>query len=362
LSRAGPLGGLVALMLWNLPGLVILTAFGVVIEAFVDPDNPPWYLIGLPPAAIALVFTAFYKFALLLDKLGTILALISCLAAILINNDPNISPQSSQFVFPVALALSGAITYIDSKRAKPYGTYPSPGAGWDVNNDEMTKRIGIPLWVGACIFASWLIILIASILLVNVADITDVYLEIFETMYRIGSIIFGGGQVVLPLLQDEVVPKWMTSDQFLQGLGLAQSMPGPLFNFSAYLGAVYQGVPGALIAFLGLFGPGVILIFAAVPFWARLRHNSTFKSVLRGVNASAIGLVGAACVTLWESAIRTAADAMVFSISLTLSAVFTWDAPFCIFTGGVVGAILHPDALNLGQRPYCVKAGFQVVQ
>jgi chromate transporter len=362
LSRAGPLGGIVALMLWNLPGLVMLTAFGIVIEAYVDPDDPPWFLIGLPPAAIALVFTAFYKFALLLDKLGTILALVSCLAAILINNDPNISPQSSQFVFPITLALSGIITYIDSKRSKPYGTYPSPGAGWDVSNDEMTKRIGIPLWVGACIFVSWLVILLVSILLVNVTDITSVYLEIFETMYRIGSIIFGGGQVVLPLLQDEVVPAWMTSDQFLQGLGLAQSMPGPLFNFSAYLGAVYKGVPGALLAFLGIFGPGVILIFAVVPFWARLRHNTTFKAVLRGVNSSAIGLVGAACVTLWESAIRTAADAMVFSISLTLNAVFIWDAPFCVLAGGIIGAILHPDALNLGQRPYCIRNGYQTVE
>ena len=93
-----------------------------------------------------------------------------------------------------------------------------------------------------------------------------------EVMYRIGSLIFGGGQVVLPMLQTEVVPSWMTKDQFLQGLGLAQSMPGPLFNFSSYLGAVYRGVPGALVAYVGLFGPGVILIFGMVPFWARLRH------------------------------------------------------------------------------------------
>ena len=361
LSRAGPLGGLVALLLWNLPGLIFLTASGIVIEAFVDPDNPPWYLIGLPPAAIALVFTAFYNFALKLDKLGTLLALISCLAAILINNDPTISPQSSQFVFPIALALSGFATYIDSKRSKPFGVYPLPSAGADGSNEEMIKRIGIPLWVGACIFATWLIVLITSILLVNVKDLTNVYLEIFEKMYRIGSIIFGGGQVILPLLQDEVVPFWMTSDQFFQGLGLAQSMPGPLFNFSAYLGAVYQGVPGALMAFLGLFGPGIILIFAAVPFWARIRSNVVFKNVLRGVNASAIGLVGAACVTLWESAIRTTADAMVFSISLTMSSVYAFQAPYCVLVGGIVGAILHPDALDLGQRSYCVKAGYQEV-
>jgi chromate transporter len=135
-------------------------------------------------------------------------------------------------------------------------------------------------------------------------------------------------------------------------------MPGPLFNFSAYLGAVYMGVPGALVAFCGLFGPGVILIYAAVPFWAKLRGNRTFRAILSGVNSAAIGLVGAACVILWESAISGAADAMVFTTALTLKVTFNVPAPFCVLAGGVVGAILHPDALNLGQRPYCIQQGF----
>ena len=135
-------------------------------------------------------------------------------------------------------------------------------------------------------------------------------------------------------------------------------MPGPLFNFSAYLGAVYKGVPGALVAYCGLFGPGVILIFGMVPFWAVLRHNATFKAILKGVNATAIGLVGAACVILWESAISGAADAMVFAIALTMAIAFGIQAPICIGVGGVVGAILHPDALDMGQRSYCEDQGF----
>jgi chromate transporter len=358
LSRAGPLGGLLAFFLWNLPGLIILTLCGALIDAFVDPNSPPWYLIGLPPAAISLVFKAFYGFAIKLDSLGIILALCSCLVAVLLNNDDDIDPASSQWVFPTTLALGGLVTYLDSKREKPFATYASPGKGWDKDSDETMKRIGIPLWVGALIFLLWLGILILVIILVDVAEVDNVYLKIFETMYRIGSIIFGGGQVVLPMLQDEVVPGWMTKDQFLQGLGLAQSMPGPLFNFSAYLGAVYKGVPGALVAYVGLFGPGVILIFGMVPFWARLRHNDTFKAVLKGVNATAIGLVGAACVTLWESAISGAADAMVFSIALTMAVAFSIQAPFCILAGGIIGAIMHPDALDLGQQPYCVDQGF----
>jgi chromate transporter len=342
-----------AFFLWNLPGLIVLTLCGILIETYVDPNNPPWYLVGLPPAAISLVFKAFYGFGMKLDTLGICLSLMSCMVAILINGDERIRPTSSQFVFPSLLAIGGILALLDSKRKNPLGVYGSPSKGWDAEDESLMKRIGIPLWMGGFFFFVWLAVLILVICLVDVAKVDNVYLEIFETMYRIGSIIFGGGQVVLPMLADEVVPAWMTEDRFLQGLGLAQSMPGPLFNFSAYLGAVYQKVPGALIAYLGLFGPGVILIFAIVPFWARLRHIQWFKVVLSGVNATAIGLVGAACVLLWEAAIRTAADAMVFCLALTMAVVFNIQAPFVILAGGIVGAILSEEALNLGKEPYC---------
>jgi chromate transporter len=357
LSRAGPLGGILAFFLWNLPGLIILTTCGVLLAEFIDPNDPPFWLVGLPPAAISLVFKAFYGFGVKLDSLGVCLALFSCLVAILINNDDRINPSASQWVFPTTLAIGGLITYVDHKREKPFSNYGSASGGWDRESDETFKRIGIPLWVGGLIFVLWAFVLVMSIVLVDVVEVDNVYLEIFETMYRIGSIIFGGGQVVLPMLQDEVVPSWMTKDQFLQGLGLAQSMPGPLFNFSAYLGAVYQGVPGALIAYCGLFGPGVILIFGMVPFWARLRHVLAFKAVLKGVNATAIGLVGAACVILWEAAVEDAADAMVFCFALTMAVYFNVQAPIVILMGGVIGAILHEDLLDYGQQPYCIRGG-----
>ena len=130
-------------------------------------------------------------------------------------------------------------------------------------------------------------------------------------------------------------------------------MPGPLFNFSSYLGAVYKGVAGGLVAYVGLFGPGVILIFAMVPFWARLSHVKWLKTMLNGVNATAIGLVGAACVILWEGAVVTAADAMVFVLAGTLAVVYGIGAPWVVLAGGVFGAIMHKDALSLGQVEWC---------
>jgi len=241
LSRAGPWGGLLAFFLWNLPGLVVLTVSGILIGKFIDPLNPPFYLVGIAPAAISLVFKAFYTFTMKLDNLGIVLSLISCCVAILINGDNNIQPQSSQYIFPSMLAIGAIICVIDSQRSKPFGKYASPSNGWDAKDEALMKRIGIPLWVGGCIFLVWGGVLVLVVLLKNVAGIDNMYLDIFETMYRIGSLIFGGGQVVLPMLQSEVSPSWMSEENFFQGLGLAQSLPGPLFNFSSYLGAVYAG-------------------------------------------------------------------------------------------------------------------------
>lgn len=357
LSRSGPIGGLTAFFIWNLPGLIVLITCGVLIKTFIDPLSSPWYLIGLPPAAISLVFKAFYGFTNKLDRLGYVLCLISALVAILINGDERLTPRSSQYIFPSMLIGGGIVSYLDSRRSEPLGTYKSQSKGWDSESDLLMKRIGIPLWVGGLLFVLWAVLLATTTVLVQPRfEVDNVYLEIFEVMYRIGSLIFGGGQVVLPMLESEVAPEWMTQSQFLEGLGLAQSMPGPLFNFASYLGAVYKGVAGGLVAYVGLFGPGVLLIFAIVPFWARARHVDWFKWALKGINATAIGLVGAACVILWEKAIKTTADAMVFTLAATLSFVYGVGAPYVVFSGFVFGAVLCDDAASMGQVPYCPAA------
>ena len=108
-------------------------------------------------------------------------------------------------------------------------------------------------------------------------------LELAESFYRMGSLIFGGGQVVLPMMLTEVVDTgWVTEEQFLDGFALMLALPGPLFSFSAYLGAVYGGVPGALIAFAGLFLPGVLIIYAVLPFWEGLRRQPLARTALVG--------------------------------------------------------------------------------
>ena len=127
---------------------------------------------------------------------------------------------------------------------------------------------------------------------------------------------------------------------------------GPMFNFAAFLGATYAGPVGALVAGAGLFGPGFLLIFAMLPFWSRARHLHWFKAVLKGLNASAIGLIVGGCIFLYAKSVKTAADAMVFIIAGGLASFYGFGAPSVILTGAIFGAIFSPSVLNVGQKQY----------
>ena len=138
--------------------------------------------------------------------------------------------------------------------------------------------------------------------------------RMFDSFFRVGSLVFGGGHVVLPLLQAEVVgPGWVTNEQFVAGYGAAQAVPGPLFTFAAYLGAVMGPEPnrwiGAMLALLAIFLPSFLFIAGALPFWDLLRSVPLFQSALKGVNAAVVGLLLTAFYTpIWTSAIHSPAD------------------------------------------------------
>jgi chromate transporter len=139
-------------------------------------------------------------------------------------------------------------------------------------------------------------------------------LEVFDSFFRVGSLVFGGGHVVLPLLQAEVVgPGWVTNEQFVAGYGAAQAVPGPLFTFAAYLGAVMgtepNGWTGAFLTLVAIFLPSFLLVTGALPFWDLLRSVPVFQSALKGVNAAVVGLLLTALYTpVWTSAIHSPAD------------------------------------------------------
>jgi chromate transporter len=156
-------------------------------------------------------------------------------------------------------------------------------------------------------------------------------LRLFDSFYRAGSLVFGGGHVVLPLLQTEVVdPGWVTRDDFVAGYGAAQAVPGPLFTFAAYLGAVLipqpDGVAGGLLCLTAIFLPSFLLVIGALPFWDVLRRRPQAQAALRGVNAAVVGLLLAALYDpVWTSGIRAPADFALAVAALLLLAL--WKLP-----------------------------------
>jgi chromate transporter len=156
-------------------------------------------------------------------------------------------------------------------------------------------------------------------------------IALFDAFYRSGALVFGGGHVVLPLLREAfVTPGWVSDDAFLAGYGAAQAVPGPLFTFGAYLGAVAgpspHGLAGAAIGLIAIFLPGILILMGMLPFWESFRKRAGTRAMMRGVNASVVGLLGAALYNpVWTSSVKTQADFGLALVGFVLLAV--WRMP-----------------------------------
>ena len=151
-------------------------------------------------------------------------------------------------------------------------------------------------------------------------------LQLFDSFYRSGSLVFGGGHVVLPLLQAEVVPRWIGNDAFLAGYGAAQAVPGPLFTFAAYLGAVIGGWATAALCLIAVFLPSFLLVIGALPFWETIRRGRVHGLRMRGVNAAVVGLLLAALYhPVWTAGITSARDFALAVVAFLL--LFMWQTP-----------------------------------
>ena len=213
-----------------------------------------------------------------------------------------------------------------------------------------------------------LALLIAFVLLLALlpvaSRVTDsLPLDVFDSFYRSGSLVFGGGHVVLPLIEAEVVPPgWVTSDEFLAGYGAAQAVPGPLFTFAAFLGASVEGLTprwgGGLLALAAIFAPSFLLVPGVLPFWERVRGVARVRQALMGVNAAVVGLLLAALYDpLWTSAIGRPADFAVGGRRVCAvgvlegAAVVGGCADRYRGRGGGAAAVGRPA---IPQRPQCV--------
>lgn len=307
--RAGPLGGLAAWLGFTLPSAIALTAFAYVVDRFNVADAG--WVHGLKVVAVAVVAQAVWGMArqFCTDRAR---ATIAILAALTVLAAPSAIGQI------LVIAVAGLVGW----RLFPatVGAPPVPA------RVPLSRRFGT---VALSLFFGLLIGLPLARLAVPGAS--GGALALFDSFYRVGALVFGGGHVVLPLLQAEVVPPgWLTNGQFIAGYGAAQAVPGPLFTFSAYLGAVRgpvpNGVAGAALGLAAIFLPAFLLIWGALPFWAALRAHPAFQSALRGINAAVVGILLAALYTpVWTSAIVRPRDFGLALAAFGLLAV--WKLP-----------------------------------
>lgn len=304
--RAGLLGGLAAWIGFTLPSAIALVVFGLAIRGM-DLSQAGW-LHGLKIAAVAVVAQAVWGMARSLcpDRERATMAIVAALAI-------SAWPAAGGQVLVIALAGVAGWRLLSG----------SGGAG----ATHARVPFGRPLGIAA--LTAFFALLLALPILRYLAPAPP--LAVFDSFYRAGSLVFGGGHVVLPLLQAEVVPPgWVSNERFLAGYGAAQAVPGPLFTFAAYLGAVMQsppnGLAGAALALIAIFLPSFLLVVGALPFWDVLRTRASFQAALRGINAAVVGLLLAALYhPVWTSAIHAPAD---FALALAAFGLLTlWSVP-----------------------------------
>ncbi len=314
--RGGLIGGIVSFIGFTLPSVIALILFALLLQSF-DVSDAGW-IKGLKIVAVAVVAHAILGMAknLAPDLKRKALALLALIGTLL-------WPSSlSQIGVILIAALIGYMLYKNSAETTE-GRIKFP----------VTKKIGA---LSLALFFAFLVSL--PIL----REVTGSYwVAMFDSFYRAGSLVFGGGHVVLPLLEREFVQTgWLTEEAFLAGYGATQAVPGPLFTFAAYLGAVMNGWAGGLFATAAIFLPAFLLIVGVLPFWDALRTNQKVKGAIMGVNAAVLGILISAFYTpIWTSSITQPADFALAAILFSLL-VYWKLPPWVIVLCGALGGTL----------------------
>ena len=319
LMRAGPWGAAMAWLAFTLPSAIVLVLFALG-AAVLDGPVASGIIHGLKVVAVAIVAHAVWGMArnLCPDKTRTGIALAAVFAVVLV------SGPLGQVAAIVLGGVAGLLLCRQSAAASSSESLHFP----------VTRQAGT---LALLIFAGLLVLL--PLLAASAG-----WLNVVDAFYRSGALVFGGGHVVLPLLEAEVVQSgWVTADEFLAGYGAAQAVPGPLFTFAAYLGALLPGIPsviGALLALLAIFVPGFLLLVGVLPFWNQFRQWSSAQALMRGANAAVVGILGAALYQpVWTSAILGPYEfvlALTGFLLLTVWKLPAWVVVIVVALGGVV--------------------------
>ncbi len=317
LMRAGYLGGLAAWTGFTLPSAIALVLFAHGASAL-QGSLGTGLLHGLKLVAVAIVAQAVWGMARTLcpDRERASIAAVATVVIL-------ISASSGAQILAIAL---GGVAGLWLCRAAPQAP---------------TGHVSVPVSrpVGLAALAIFLLLLVALPVWRNLGASQG--LALFEAFYRSGALVFGGGHVVLPLLREAVVaPGWVSDDVFLAGYGAAQAVPGPLFAFAAYLGAVVtpppHGSAGAALSLVAIFLPGLLVLVGTLPFWDAFRRRVSAQAIMRGVSAAVVGLLGAALYhPVWTSSVETPADLGLALVGFVL--LNAWRAPPLLVV--VIGAL-----------------------
>lgn len=326
LIRAGYWGGLAAWIGFTLPSAVFMTAIAFGAGSIGGPVGAG-LLHGLQLVAVAIVAQAVWGMARTLcpDRQR---AAIGAIVAVMVLWSSSSLTQIGAIAFGAAMG-----TWLC--RSPVTEAAGVPGV-------QVSRRVGLAA-LGAFFF------LLAGLPLLRTAGLVP-GVALFEAFYRSGALVFGGGHVVLPLLRNAVVsPGWVSDGTFLAGYGAAQAAPGPLFTFAAYLGAVAapmnHRVFGAATALVAIFLPGILVLIGTLSFWDSFRLRSDAQAMMRGINASVVGLLGAALYSpVWTASVTTARDASVAFIAFVLLTAWRTAPILVVVIGAAAGIVLSKFA------------------
>lgn len=311
LLRGGILGAIISWVGFTLPSVLVLVFFASFLNQF-ELGSTGW-IHGLKLVAVAIVAHAIWGMAQKLtpDRNRATIAIVTAAIVLL---------WPSNWTQVILIVLSGLIGWL---------LYKVP---------QNAQSYKIQVSISKTMASSCLILFFGLLLLLPMMRSLSPFIALFDSFYRSGSLVFGGGHVVLPLLESEFVQNgFMTKEQFLAGYGLTQAVPGPLFTFASYIGAVLNGTAGAVIATIAIFLPAFLLVIGVLPFWDSIRKVPAIQGALLGVNAAVVGILIAAFYDpIWTSTIINASD-FVFASLLFCLLTFWKMPPWIIVIFGALG-------------------------
>ncbi len=322
IMRAGMGGGLAAWAGFTLPSAAILILFALGLERFGHGSGQPGWLHGLMIVAVAVVAQAVWGMmrSLCPDRPRATLMVVAALVMLLW---PGALAQVTVLIVGALLGWG----FMRGPAVQPVGQL----------DFGLRRRHALAALLG--FFALLLLLPLVATLARSHA------LDLLARFYRAGALVFGGGHVVLPLLQQAVVPPgWISDGRFLAGYGAAQAVPGPLFTFAAYLGAAMQpgpsGIPGGVLCLVAIYLPSFLLLVGVLPFWDGLRRRTGVQAALRGVNAAVVGLLLAALYSpVWTSAIRGPADFAIALVAFLLLVIWRLPTWLVVILGALAAAL-----------------------